>query len=140
MEPQNCTVEQTLLNINVLEINNKYTKTRSEISPSLTIQRTSLTSHHFDPVLVHWANSECCFFIQKIRPKFWSKWRTDESTPVVLSYFHSLFQSEFICLDENVLKTSWRRPLKTKTKGVFKTSSGHFHQNRCLLGYYRRSR
>ena len=26
MEPQNCTVEQTLLNINVLEINNKYTQ------------------------------------------------------------------------------------------------------------------
>ena len=26
MEPQNCTVEQTLLNINLLEINNKYTQ------------------------------------------------------------------------------------------------------------------
>ena len=32
-------------------------------------------------------------------------------------------QDEYIDLDQDVLKTSWRRLLKTKTKDVFKTSS-----------------
>ena len=43
---------------------------------------------------------------------------------------------KYIWLDENVLKTSWRHPLKTKTKDVFKTSWRRLHQDECLLGSF----
>ena len=33
-----------------------------------------------------------------------------------------------------LMKTSWRRLLKTKTKDVFNTSSRRLHQDECLLG------
>ena len=56
-------------------------------------------------------------------------------------------QDQYIALDQDVLKTSsadvwlsrvlmktsWRRLLKTKTKDVFKTSSRRLHQDECLL-------
>lgn len=38
-----CAIEQILMNNSMLKINNKYNKTRCEISPSSTIKRTSLT-------------------------------------------------------------------------------------------------
>ena len=37
-------------------------------------------------------------------------------------------QGKYIRLDQDILKTSWRRLLKTKINDVFKTSSRHFHQ------------
>ena len=56
-------------------------------------------------------------------------------------------QDEYIGLDQDVfwrhmtkanifvlIKTSWRRLLKTKTKDVFKTSSWRLHQDECLMG------
>ena len=43
-------------------------------------------------------------------------------------------QGEYICLDQDVLKTSSRRLLKAQTKEVFKTSSRRLHQGNCLLG------
>ena len=63
-------------------------------------------------------------------------WRNFEK---VLKAYH---QDEYICLDQDVLKTSWRRLLKTYDKGeyiplhqdVFKTSSNRLHQDECLLG------
>ena len=44
------------------------------------------------------------------------------------------YQDEYVRLDQDVLKMSWRRLLKTKTKDVFKTSSRRLHQDECLLG------
>ena len=35
-----------------------------------------------------------------------------------------------------LMKTFWRRLLKSKTKDVFKTSSRRLHQDECLLGYF----
>ena len=43
---------------------------------------------------------------------------------------------EYIRLDQDVLKTSWGRLLKTKPKDVFKTSSRHLHRDECLLDQY----
>ena len=59
-------------------------------------------------------------------------------------------RDEYIGLNQDFLKTSWRRLLKTyeweesipldqdllktKTKDVFKTFSRHLHQEECLLG------
>ena len=37
---------------------------------------------------------------------------------------------------QDVLKTSWRRILKTKTKDIFKTSSRRLHQDECLVEYF----
>ena len=34
-----------------------------------------------------------------------------------------------------LIKTSWRRLLKTRTKDVFRTSWRRLHQDQCLLGY-----
>ena len=48
----------------------------------------------------------------------------------------SYSQDEYIGLDQDVLKTPWRRLLKTKTKDIFKTSSRRLHQDECLLGVY----
>ena len=45
-----------------------------------------------------------------------------------------MIAGECIRLDQDILKTSWRFPLKTKTKDVFKSSSRRLHQDRCLLG------
>ena len=43
-------------------------------------------------------------------------------------------EGDYVRLDQDVLKTSWRRLLKTKTKDVFKTSSRRLHQDECLVG------
>ena len=43
---------------------------------------------------------------------------------------------EYIRLDQDVLKTSWIRLLKTKMKDVFKKPSRRLHQDKCLLGIF----
>lgn len=38
---------------------------------------------NFDPVFNSWTDSTRCFFIKKLRPQFQSKWKTNESLPIV---------------------------------------------------------
>ena len=45
-------------------------------------------------------------------------------------------QDEYIGLNQDVLKASSRRLLKTKTKDVFKTSSRSLHPDECLPGKF----
>ena len=72
------------------KVNNKCTKIKYEIGPSLTIT-TNVTDvvfesllltlnelltfkFNFEPDFIYWANSACYFFIKKLCPKFWTKW------------------------------------------------------------------
>lgn len=87
-----CTIEQILLSKKMLKVNNQYTKTRCEIIPSsknkkhyqrrnfgafiikseLILTPSSITSmFNFKPVFVYLDNSQCYFFIQKLRYQSW---------------------------------------------------------------------
>ena len=66
------------------------------------------------------------------RRKYWSWPRRLED--VFKTSSEDVRLGEHIRLDQDVLKTSWRRLLKTKTKNVFKMSSRRLHQDECLLG------
>ena len=93
-----------------------------------------------DDVLKTYAQDEYVGLDQDVLKKAWT--RMTKTNIVVLIkmsrkrlehvFWRSMSKANIFVL----MKTFWRRLLKSKTKDVFKTSSRRLHQDECLLGYF----
>ena len=91
-------VKQSLLNNNMIKVNNKYTNHcrriwNFSVDVNWILTTFSLNSIvNFESAFVYLPSSEYYFFIQILCLKFWPKWRTDELGQAVL-----LFSRKLVC-------------------------------------------
>ena len=121
-----CAIKQILLNNKMLKVNNKSTKTICGISPSLTIRKkhnwrsfwvfivnfewiltpsSIISIVNSEHALNYLANFKWYFSIQKLRLKFWSKWKTSELVLVVLFFLRNSVSSIFVSQKSSLKQT-----------------------------------